>query len=112
MLSVAPPLDLGGTATEVEAARRGIEDKLGGPRPRRGGAPNGRAQCLTVSIRLNPKLVARAKKEAKRRTHGRFGGGKRAHGHKVGRMLAAKPKVHSNLARCDPAFPTRGSRGR
>ncbi len=55
------------TAKEVEAARRGIEEKLGQPRPRRGRPAKGREKYLAVSIRLNPKVVAWAKQEAKRR---------------------------------------------
>jgi len=55
------------TAREVAAARRAIEEKLGQPRPQRGRPAKGREKYLAVSIRLNPKVVAWAKKEAKRR---------------------------------------------
>jgi uncharacterized protein (DUF4415 family) len=55
------------TAKEVEAARRAIEEKLGKPRPRRGRPPKGSAKYRAVSIRLNPQVLAWAKKEAKRR---------------------------------------------
>ncbi len=54
------------TAKEVEAARRAIEEKLGKPR-RRGRPPKGKEKARAVSIRLNPKVLAWAKKEAKRR---------------------------------------------
>jgi uncharacterized protein (DUF4415 family) len=55
------------TAKEVEAARRAIEQKLGKPRPRRGRPPKGSEKYLAVSIRLNPKVLSWAKREAKRR---------------------------------------------
>jgi len=55
------------TAKEVAAARRAVEEKLGQPRPRRGRPAKRREKYLVVSIRLNPKVVAWAKKEAKRR---------------------------------------------
>ena len=55
------------TAKEIEAARRAIEQKLGKPRPRRGRPPKGSEKHLAVSIRLNPKVLSWAKKEAKRR---------------------------------------------
>jgi uncharacterized protein (DUF4415 family) len=55
------------TAREVEAARKAIEAKLGRKRPRRGRPPKGDEKYAPVSIRLHPRVVAWAKKEAKRR---------------------------------------------
>ena len=55
------------TAKEVETARQAIEEKLGQPRPHRGRPPKGSDKYRAVSIRLNPKVLAWAKKEAKRR---------------------------------------------
>jgi uncharacterized protein (DUF4415 family) len=55
------------TAKEVDAARRAIQLKLGKARPRRGRPPKGSEKYLAVSIRLNPKVLTWAKKEAKRR---------------------------------------------
>jgi uncharacterized protein (DUF4415 family) len=55
------------TAREVEAAREAIERQLGKKRPRRGRPPKGAAKYRAVSIRLNPRVLAWAKKEAKRR---------------------------------------------
>jgi len=55
------------TPKEVEAARRAIEEKLGKSRPRRGRPPKGGEKYQPVSIRLNPKVIAWAKKEARRR---------------------------------------------
>lgn len=55
------------TARETEAARKAIEKKLGAKRPRRGRPPKGPAKYRAVSIRLSPKALTWAKKEAKRR---------------------------------------------
>ena len=55
------------TARETEAARKAIEKKLGTERPRRGRPPKGAEKYQAVSIRLSPKALAWAKKEAKRR---------------------------------------------
>jgi uncharacterized protein (DUF4415 family) len=55
------------SAKEVEAARRAIEEKLGKKRQRRGRPPSGAAKYQAVSIRLNPKAIAWAKNEGKRR---------------------------------------------
>lgn len=55
------------TAREVAAARSAIEKKLGRPRPRRGRPPKGALKYTPVSIRLHPRVLAWAKKEAKRR---------------------------------------------
>jgi uncharacterized protein (DUF4415 family) len=56
------------TTKEAATARRAIERKLGKKRPaRRGRPPKGGEKYLPVSIRLNPKIVAWAKKEAQRR---------------------------------------------
>lgn len=55
------------TAGEVEAGRTAIEKKLGGKRPRRGRPPKGEEKSVPVAIRLHPRVIAWAKKEAKRR---------------------------------------------
>ena len=56
------------TAREVEAARKGIEAKLGTKRPRRGRpAKSTEEKYRPVSIRLHPKVMEWAKKEARRR---------------------------------------------
>ena len=55
------------TTRETEAARKAIEHKLGTERPRRGRPPKGLAKYQAVSIRLSPKALTWAKKEAKRR---------------------------------------------
>ena len=56
------------SAKETAAARRALERRLGKKRPpRRGRPPKGNDKYLPVSIRLNPKVVAWAKKEAQRR---------------------------------------------
>ena len=56
------------TAKETAAARRAIEKRLGKKRPvRRGRPPKGDDKYLPVSIRLSPKVVAWAKREAQRR---------------------------------------------
>ena len=55
------------TAREAEAARKAIEEKLGHKRPRRGRPPKGGGKYAPVSIRLHPRVLAWAKKEAKRR---------------------------------------------
>ena len=55
------------TAPEVEAARQAIQAKLGRKRPPRGRPPKGDDKYAPVSIRLHPRVLAWAKKEAKRR---------------------------------------------
>jgi uncharacterized protein (DUF4415 family) len=55
------------TAREVEAARKAIEARLGKKRPARGRPPKGPEKYQAVSIRLNPKVIAWAKKEGRRR---------------------------------------------
>jgi uncharacterized protein (DUF4415 family) len=55
------------TAREVEASRKAIEAKLGTKRPRRGRPPKGSEKYHAVSIRLNPRVISWAKKEARRR---------------------------------------------
>ena len=55
------------TPREVAAARTAIEEKLGKKRPRRGRPPKGDEKYVPVSIRLHPRVVAWAKKEARRR---------------------------------------------
>ncbi len=55
------------TASEVQAARKAIEATLGKKRPVRGRPPKGPGKYHAVSIRLNPKVIAWAKKEGKRR---------------------------------------------
>jgi uncharacterized protein (DUF4415 family) len=54
-------------AEEVSAARSAIVAKLGKPRASRGRPPKGADKYTPVSIRLHPKVVAWAKREAKRR---------------------------------------------
>jgi uncharacterized protein (DUF4415 family) len=55
------------TAREVEAARKAIEETLGRKRARRGRPPKGDEKYAPVSIRLHPRVIAWAKREAKRR---------------------------------------------
>ena len=56
------------TAEEVAAARSAIAATLGKPRPRRRGRPpKGVDKYTPVSIRLHPRVVAWAKREARRR---------------------------------------------
>jgi len=55
------------TPVETEAARKGIERKLGKQRPKRGGPPKGSDKYTPVSIRLHPSVLAWAKREAKKR---------------------------------------------
>jgi len=55
------------TAREVESARKAIEAKLGRKRPGRGRPPKGAAKYKPVSIRLHPRVIAWAKREAKKR---------------------------------------------
>jgi uncharacterized protein (DUF4415 family) len=52
---------------QVEAFRKAIEAKLGVKRPRRGRPPKTEDKFKPVSIRLHPKALEWAKKEAKRR---------------------------------------------
>jgi len=58
------------TGREVESARKAIEAKLGRKRPRRGRPPKGAAKYTPVSIRLHPRVIAWAKREAKKRRLG------------------------------------------
>ena len=56
------------TAREVESARKAIAAKLGKERPRRGRPPKEEAERYrAVSIRLHPRVIEWAKKEARRR---------------------------------------------
>lgn len=56
------------TSEEVAAARAAIAAKTGRPRPRRRGRPpKGADKYMPVSIRLHPRVVAWAKREARRR---------------------------------------------
>jgi uncharacterized protein (DUF4415 family) len=55
------------SATETEAARKAIAAKLGTNRPRRGRPPKGTEKYQPVSIRLHPRVIAWAKREAKKR---------------------------------------------
>ncbi len=55
------------TEKELSAARKAIEAKLGKPRPSRGRPPKGAAKYEPLSIRLHPRVVTWAKREAKRR---------------------------------------------
>ena len=55
------------TAEEVTAGRSAIAAKLGKPRPKRPGRPpKGSDKYTPVSIRLHPRVVAWAKREARR----------------------------------------------
>ncbi|MEO8600939.1 MAG: BrnA antitoxin family protein [bacterium] len=58
------------SAREVEAARKAIEAKLASVRPRRGRPPKGAAKYTPVSIRLDPRVIVWAKREAKKRRRG------------------------------------------
>lgn len=58
------------TREEAEAARKAIAAKLGKKRARRGRPPKGPDKYEPVSIRLHPKVVAWARREAKRRAVG------------------------------------------
>jgi len=55
------------TPEEVRVFKKAIEDKLGVKRPDRGRPPKKEDKFQPVSIRLHPKALAWAKKEAKRR---------------------------------------------
>ena len=55
------------TEKEVKAARSAIEEKLGTKRPSRGRPPKGEDKFVPISIRIHPKILKWAKKEAKRR---------------------------------------------
>lgn len=55
------------TRQEVERARKAIEAKLGQTHPRRGRPPKVADKYAPVSIRLHPRVLAWAKREAKRR---------------------------------------------
>ena len=59
------------TAREVELARQAIEERTGVRRPARGRPPKAAADCYrATSIRLHPKVLAWARREAKRRKIG------------------------------------------
>lgn len=56
------------TDAEVKAARQAIEEKLDAKRPSRGRPPKGAEEKYSpVSIRLHPKVLQWAKREAKKR---------------------------------------------
>jgi uncharacterized protein (DUF4415 family) len=55
------------TEEEVRAGKKMIEKTLGIKRPSRGRPPKGEDKFRPVSIRLHPKALEWAKKEAKRR---------------------------------------------
>ena len=55
------------TDDEAKAARSAIAAKLGKPRASRGRPPRGTDRYIAVSMRLHPKVVAWAKRQAKRR---------------------------------------------
>lgn len=55
------------TAREVRAARKAIERRLGVKRPSRGRPPKTGDKYLPISIRVHPRVLAWAKKEADRR---------------------------------------------
>lgn len=52
---------------EISSARKAIEEKTGVRRLSRGRPPKGEEKYKAVSIRLHPKAIEWAKKEAKRR---------------------------------------------
>ena len=59
------------TNHEVELARKAIEDRTGAPRPARGRPPKPAAERYrATSIRLHPKVLAWARREARRRKVG------------------------------------------
>ncbi len=58
------------TEKEVRAARKAIEKKLGKKRPSRGRPPKGADKYSLIAIRLHPKVLAWAKREAKKRQIG------------------------------------------
>lgn len=55
------------TLSEVESAHKAIEKKLGVKRKTRGRPAKGNEKFQPVSIRLHPKILAWAKREAKKR---------------------------------------------
>jgi uncharacterized protein (DUF4415 family) len=55
------------TDREIKAARKAIERKLGEKRKTRGRPPKGKDKYSPVSIRLHPKVIELAKREAKKR---------------------------------------------
>ena len=55
------------TEGEVRAGKKAIEEKIGVKRRSRGRPPKGEDKFQPVSIRLHPKALEWAKKEAKRR---------------------------------------------
>jgi predicted DNA binding CopG/RHH family protein len=54
------------TEKEVKSARKAIEKKLGTKRVPRGRHPKGDAKFKPISIRLHPKILEWAKKEARK----------------------------------------------
>lgn len=58
------------TEREVQSARKAIEEKTGMKRPSRGRPPKGDAKYEPVSIRLHPKVLEWAKREAQKRKVG------------------------------------------
>lgn len=55
------------TGAEVKAAHKASEEKIGEKRPSRGRPPKGDDKYSPVSIRLHPKVLQWAKREAKKR---------------------------------------------
>ena len=55
------------TLSETTAAKKAIEKKIDGKRPNRGRPPKGLQKYVPTSIRLHPKILIWAKKEAKKR---------------------------------------------
>ena len=55
------------TEAEIKSNKAAIESKLGVKRPQRGRPPKGGEKYKAVSIRLHPKVIEWAKREAKRR---------------------------------------------
>ena len=55
------------TREEVHRAKKAIEERLGEKRPNRGRPPKARGKYKPVSIRLHPKVLDWAKREAERR---------------------------------------------
>jgi predicted DNA binding CopG/RHH family protein len=55
------------TSKEVRAAKKAIEERLGTQRKSRGRPPKGEDKFRPVSIRLHPRALEWAKKEAKKR---------------------------------------------
>jgi len=55
------------TSNEVDSARKAIEEKLSVKRKSRGRPPKSEGKYKPVSIRLHPKVIEWAKREAKKR---------------------------------------------